>query len=126
MSFTKQGISVGMVAGADLSAAQYRFVKLDGDSVVLCAGTTDLPVGVLQNAPLSGEHAEVMISGITPVKAVAAGLAAGAKLATNAVGRGQAAVSTQNVVGQVLLAAPATVDAEATCAIDCSSPAVLA
>lgn len=125
MSHTKQGISWSAPAGADLSAAQYRFVKLDGANVVLCAATTDIPLGILQNDPEEGEHAEVMISGVSPLASVTAGLALGAKVATNAVGRGQAAVSTQHVVGQVLKAASAE-DARATVAIDCSAPGVLA
>lgn len=58
------------VAGADLSAAQYHLVKLDTDgTVILTAAVTDVPYGVLQNAPGAGEEAAVLLLGITQVVA---------------------------------------------------------
>lgn len=67
---SSQPVKVSLRAGADLSAAQYKFVKLDTDGeVIVAAATTDRPIGVLQNAPVSGETAEVAVAGITKVKA---------------------------------------------------------
>lgn len=48
------------VAGADLSALQYSFVKLHttANQVVKCGAGEEM-IGILQNAPESGEVAEV-------------------------------------------------------------------
>lgn len=52
------------VAENDLSAAQFRIVELTGvDQVDLCDNAGDLPYGVLQNKPLAGHAAEVMMLG---------------------------------------------------------------
>lgn len=62
------------VAGADLSAKQYFFVKLDSSGrVVLCSGATDKPYGILQDKPnASGVGATVMCNGISKVSMAAA------------------------------------------------------
>lgn len=63
-------VKVSFVAGADLSASQYRFVKLDTDGEVIAASaTTDRPIGVLQNNPTAGQIAEVTVVGGTKLKA---------------------------------------------------------
>jgi hypothetical protein len=42
----------GLKASADLSAKQYYAVKISGvGTVTVCAATTDIPCGILQNAP---------------------------------------------------------------------------
>ena len=51
--------AVTIKAGADLSAMQYKIVTVGG--VMAAANITAL--GVLQNAPLSGEHATVAWKG---------------------------------------------------------------
>lgn len=72
-SFWPQPIVVSFVAAADLSALQYTFVKLDSNgAVVAVAAATDIPIGVLQNAPKSGQTAEVAVVGGTKLKASAA------------------------------------------------------
>lgn len=78
----------GWKAGADLSAKQYHFVKLDASGdVVACSAITDVPIGILQNAPTSGQTAEVMQAGIS--KLVADGvIAIGAHVGTSADGQG--------------------------------------
>ena len=74
-------------AGADLTAAQYHFVKLDSNGdVVITAAVTDLVYGVLQNAPDEGETAEVMLAGITKVKADGT-IAVGALVGTSSDGQ---------------------------------------
>jgi hypothetical protein len=56
----------------DLSSNQFKCVELSAeDQVDTCDGTTDFVLGVLQNKPLAGEAAEVMIYGVT--KAVSDG-----------------------------------------------------
>ena len=60
-------------ASADLSGKQFYFVKLSGaGTVTVCAAATDVPIGVLQNKPTSGQAAEVMMLGISKVSSDAA------------------------------------------------------
>lgn len=69
----QEAVSASYPAGADLSALQYTFVKLDSSgNVVAVAAATDIPVGVLQNAPTSGHTAEVLVIGGTKLVASAA------------------------------------------------------
>ena len=57
------------VAEASLATKQYYGVKLTGNRQVnIFTANTDIPCGVLQNAPGSGEEAEVLVIGRTPVK----------------------------------------------------------
>lgn len=88
MAIELQGFKFSAIAGEDLSAKQYHFMKLSANmTVVGCAATTDIPCGVLQNNPPSGGAAEVMVYGITKiVTAVVTGLAAGTLLGTDANG----------------------------------------
>ena len=69
--FSNAAVKVSRVAGEDLSAAQYKFVKLDNGTgnVLAVDGATDRPFGVLQNDPASGEIAEITIVGGTKVEA---------------------------------------------------------
>jgi len=58
------------VAGEDLSAKQYFIVQLNATGgIEVAEGATDLIVGVLQNAPESGEMATYQYMGTTKVKA---------------------------------------------------------
>lgn len=96
------------VAGGDLSAKQYHFVKLNtSGQVVICAAATDKPVGILQNAPASGGVAEVMLAGISKVSADA-DLAIGDQIGTSGDGQADAKTpgtdTTEYVVGEVLTA----------------------
>lgn len=103
-----QAVKITLVAAADLSAKQYYFVKLDSaGKAALCSGATDKPIGILQNAPVSGAEAEVVVSGGS--KVVAGGtLDEGNSIGTD--GNGKAVALTQGtdttkyVVGQVLSA----------------------
>jgi hypothetical protein len=59
-------------AGADLSAKQFYWVKLNSSGdVVLCNGATDKPYGILQDKPLSGQGCVVQRCGISKVSAAA-------------------------------------------------------
>ena len=58
--------SSGLTAAADLSGSQYKLVKLTGAKQVnLCTAVTDKPIGILQNAPVSGAAADVCLFGIS-------------------------------------------------------------
>lgn len=71
-------------AAADLSSKQYHFVKLASATTVnVCSAITDIPIGILQNDPESGEAAVITIFGIS--KMVADGtIAAGNIIGTSA------------------------------------------
>lgn len=70
-AFEVRGLTIpGLVAGADLTAKQYTAVKLtESGTVDAVSAVTDKVIGVLQNAPDTGEAAEVMVSGVTRWKA---------------------------------------------------------
>lgn len=118
----------GLVAGGDLSAQQYRFVKLSANkTVVICAAVTDKPLGVLQNAPANGEEATVAIEGITKMVAGAA-IAFGAGIGTDTTGRAvtyTAADTTKFIVGHVI-SGVSNANEVATVAIDCQAVRTLA
>jgi len=98
----------GVIAGADLSAAanQYKFVKWSADrTVVLCNGVTDLPCGVLQNTPLSGDAATVCYLGVTKVQGDA-DLGYGNQIGTSADGQAAAYTvtdTTKHIVGSIIV-----------------------
>lgn len=119
----------GAIAGAGLSGttAQYKFVKISADNtVVLCAATTDIPIGVLQAPVAAGDPADVVVIGETLVQADAS-ITAGAPIATSSDGQAQTAVSTQYPVGQAVNVAGATTAGNLlTAVINCASPVVKA
>lgn len=118
-------VKVTLVAGADLSAAQYKFVKLNASGqVVVCSGATDLPIGVLQNDPASGAEAEVLVVGGTKIIAGAA-IGEGAQIGTSSAGKAAALVAgtdtTKYVAGTLLTESGA--DGEiVTAVINCANP----
>ncbi len=59
---------ISFEAAEDLSANQYRFVVLANATTVRRPdATTELSVGVLQNAPVAGENANVCVDGFTKI-----------------------------------------------------------
>lgn len=83
------------IAGADLSAKQYTFVKFGSDNktVVACGGN-ERSIGILQNKPESGQAAEVALPG------------GGGKLKINeSVALGKLLTSTSGGLGEVADAA---------------------
>lgn len=118
----------GLTASADLSAKQYYFVKMSAaGTVTVCAATTDKPIGILQNAPTSGEAAVVACAGISKVSGDA-DLAYGASVGTSSDGQAAAYTvsdTTKYIVGQVILDNSAA-GGLATVAFDCTAIRVLA
>lgn len=111
MAVEQPGFSSSFVAGEDLSAKQYRYVKLNSDGeVVACAGATDDPVGVLQNNPVENAEALVMHGGITKMSADSA-IAIDDRIGTSADGQGAKYVpgtdTTKYINGRALDAASA-------------------
>ncbi len=61
---TENGILIETYEAAeDLNNDQYRIVCLSSGKVQRPNAATDMPLGILQNAPLSGEAASVMLIG---------------------------------------------------------------
>ena len=125
MAWTIPGFTFTRVAGADLSSSQYYYVKLSTtDTVIACAAATDIPIGILQNAPTSGQEATIMVTGISKVSADAA-LAINQLIGTAADGQADAKTvgtdTTEYVVGNVLVAAGAAGE-YATVTVNCLNP----
>ena len=127
MAYEIPVLKVTFTAAADLSAAanQYKFVKLTASNTVnVCDGATDKPIGVLQNTPASGGAADVMIIGISKVQGDA-DLSVGNLVGTSADGQADAKTpgtdTTEYVVGQVI-EDNAAAGGYATVAINCLNP----
>ena len=122
---SNNSLKITLPAGADLSTKQYYFVKVNSSgNAVLCSAATDAPIGVLQNNPISGAEASIVVVGGTKLVAGAA-IAAGIKIGTDSAGKADAKVAgtdtTEYTVGQVLLASGADADV-LTAVINCASP----
>jgi len=115
MAYEASRICVGtLTASADLSDEQYRFAKISGANTVdVCDGTVDQPIGVIQNNPKSGESVELAIFGLSKVKSGGT-IAVGATVGTDATGeaitvtRSIAAIAAANrraIVGIAITAA---------------------
>jgi hypothetical protein len=112
----------GLIAGADLSANQYRFVKAGSaeGEVVAIAAATDRPVGVQLDKPTASKTVDVGSFEITEVIAGAA-VALDAEVQTDAQGRAITAVATGYVVGRALTAASDAGD-RISVALNCFNP----
>ena len=117
----------GVTASADLSTTgQFLFVKMSGaKTVTICAAATDIPVGVLQNTPKSGQAAEVVVVGQTKITASAA-ITAGAQIGTTSGAKAVTLVAgtdtTKYVVGTAIETASANNDL-IDAIVDCTAPA---
>ena len=118
------GMMLSREAGADLSAKQFYAVKWSSGKIVACAGTTDIPIGILQNKPTSGETAKVCVFGLTKVNSDAAlaqddliGTSADGQLATYVNGTD----TTKYIIGRVVIASAAAAG-YATAFINCVDP----
>lgn len=113
MAIESRGLSVGyLVAAADLSAKQFCLVKIDAAGKVALAGLGDACLGVLQNAPASGEACDVMTEGTSKVVASGA-LAAGDLVGSDANGKAVVAGAGEFAAG-VLASAAGGADVYAT------------
>lgn len=71
MAINQNLITISLIAGEDLSSDQYTVLFLDtaDNTVKKATAATSIAIGVLQNAPASGEAAEVAIGGVSKVLA---------------------------------------------------------
>lgn len=82
MAHQSNGTDISLVAGADLSAAQFKAVKVNSSGQAILADADDLnAIGVLQNNPASGQTASVRIAGVT--KYLAGGTVASGAVVTS-------------------------------------------
>lgn len=114
---------VSKPAGADLSAHQGKFVKESTGTIVICGTLGELPLGILQNKPLAGESAEVLIEGGDLVK-VDGVIGEGVQITTDAAGLATPALATHFVVGRMVQAA-ATANTFIECQIDCVNATIV-
>lgn len=100
MSISSQPKVLALVAGADLSAKQYCFVKFGADAskVVLC-GAGQKAIGVLMNAPALGQVAEIAILGGGAKVKSAGTIAFGASISSDANGLAKTALTTEYAIG---------------------------
>lgn len=110
MAFEVPGFKLGVLVCGSVSLAtkQFCFVKLHTDGTVLiCAATTDKPIGILQNKPRIGEACEIMVTGVSKLK-MAAASAIDSMIGTDGSGLGAIYVAgtdtTKYLVARVLLA----------------------
>jgi len=120
-----QPFKISLKAGADLSAKQYYFVKLNSSgNAVVCAAATDVPVGVLQNNPTANQSAEIVVVGLTKVSTDAA-LAIGNLIGTSSDGQADAKTvgtdTTEYVVGVAMVTSGAA-DTITTAMVNCANP----
>lgn len=115
MSFEIPGFKyTGVCGSVTLAAKQYYFVSQDTDgTLIVPAGVTAKPIGILQNAPAIGQEAEVMVDGISKVVAGGA-ISIGATVGIYAGGKAKAIVpgtdTTQYILGIALEEATADGD----------------
>lgn len=112
MATEQKGFAIGtQVAGADLRALQFTFVKVNSSGQIVAATTSGGKVlGVLQNKPNTGEMTEVMVDGVSKVVAGAA-VTAGVNIMSDGAGKGiLAATAGSTMTGLALESAGASGD----------------
>jgi hypothetical protein len=97
-------------AGVDLTGHQYRFVYLSAENTVTFTGAGEAPIGILQNAPDSGEDANVMIMGMSLLTMSAAVLVM-AKVGSAAAGKGVTMAADTDIYGAICIQ-PAGLDGD--------------
>lgn len=93
----------GLLAGANLSAKQYTFVKLasTANEVVSVNGTTDTIAGILQNDPTDGQVAHVMAAGVSKLVAGSTAITKADKVGWNAEGQGNTRTTATSRYGAI-------------------------
>jgi hypothetical protein len=107
MAYEIPGQLVSFQAAADLSAKQFRAVKIDANGqIAAISAVTDIPIGILQDKPAAqGRAGGVMLDGISKWVG-GANLAKGDRVGVDSQGRCVAYVAgtdtTKYIVGTVL------------------------
>jgi hypothetical protein len=106
MAVSNPGKVVSKITAASFAAGQYRACVLNSSGLAAVPANGAAIYGVVQNDPLSGESAAIMLDGETKWEAGAA-IAAGANVATENDGRCITAATGDVVAGIALTAAGA-------------------
>jgi hypothetical protein len=93
--------TITLVAGADLSERQYRFVSVNASGEAVAAGAGANAIGVLQNDPVAGQAATIAISGVVKVEAGGV-VTRGGQVASGANGVAANAANDNNTLGTAL------------------------
>lgn len=107
MAIEKVGMTLPAVtAAADLSAAQFLFVKITGELAINLAGAGEAVDGVLQNKPAAAGRAATVWGPGTASKVVAgAAVAAGADVTPDAAGKAVTSATGNYIAGKCMTAA---------------------
>lgn len=104
MAYEMDTLDISLIAGADLSALQYRFVKLSADNTVVVCGADEQAIGILQNKPTSGLMARVRVFGVSRFSNGTAGaIAYGVKVKSAANGQGVASTADKEIYFGIVL-----------------------
>ena len=97
---------VSLSAAEDLSGSQYMVVYCDanGAAALNNDGGTEIPLGILQNAPTAGQTAEVVVAGVTKAMANSGFALQNLLAAVDADGMLSNVIAGDYVVGQPLTA----------------------
>jgi len=96
------GKVISIPAGADLSSSTEKFVQLNSSGLVIdVSAITNNVLGVLKNAPVTGEAAEIALNGVSRIW-LGATLTPGALVGTSAAGKAVADASTNQNQGILL------------------------
>ena len=123
-----QILSFTAASAMSASTEQFCLVKLSSTGTAhLCTAITDKPIGVLQNSPARGELAEVMVLGVTKLRANV-DLAVDDLVGAATTGRAAVYVAgttgtSSYIVGRVIAVDAADNDGRVvTAAVNCLSP----
>lgn len=107
MAFEELLVNTTCSAAADLSAQQYRFVRLVGARQVnVVAATGQRPFGVLQNKPELNQACTIGVGGVSKVEAGAA-IAPGDAVTVDGTGRAVVAAGGARAFGEAIEGASA-------------------
>lgn len=124
MSYSNRGSNLpGIVAGADLSAAQHRFVSINGSGKADLTAAGARVDAVVENNPALDVAASLMGPGSVAKVEASAAIALGASVASAANGQAVTAASTNFIAGVCVEAAGASGE---LCSVWLTMPGVLA
>lgn len=92
-------VDVTVLAGADISGSQYKFLEITSDEVTVANASGEKALGVLQNKPdAQGKPAQVRVLGISKIQSDEA-LAVGDLIATSADGQAKKVAAAASGTG---------------------------
>lgn len=98
MAHEESAVMITLPASGDLSASQFKFMKVNSSGQAVNSGAGEAAVGVLQDDPrAAGRPAVIAISGVVKVRAGGT-IAAGAAVASDADGDAIAATTAGHIV----------------------------